>query len=102
MQASATTFAASPPAAPTNLSATSPGKKKITITWTDNSGDETGFKVERSTDGTNFTQITTVAMNATSYTNTGLASGTTYHYRVRSTNGVGDSTYSNTARAVAK
>src|SRR3989449_6264163 len=42
-------------------------------------------------------EITTVAVNATTYQNTGLAAGTGYSYRVRAYNGTGSSTYSNTA-----
>src|SRR5439155_7382336 len=67
--------------------------------WNDNSNNETGFKIERSSDGTNFTQIATAAAGATSYSDTGLASSTTYYYRVRATNSVGDSPYSSTASA---
>jgi beta-glucanase (GH16 family) len=101
-QASAMTQAASPPSAPGNLTATSPSKKKITLNWTDNSNNEDGFKIERSTDGVNFTQITTMAANTARYTNTGLTSGTTYYYRVRAYNASGNSPYSNTASATAR
>jgi hypothetical protein len=101
-EASATPSAPVAPAAPTNLTATSPSKKKIRLTWTDNSNNETGFKIERSTDGANFSQITTVAANTVTYQNTGLTSGTRYYYRVRATSGAGDSAYSNTANAVAR
>src|SRR5262249_48895349 len=73
------------PAAPSNLTATA-GKKAVTVNWTDNSNNESGFKVERSTDGVNFNQITTTGANVTSYKNVGLTSGTTYYYRVRATN----------------
>ena len=91
-----------PPAAPSNLTASSPRKKVIDIAWTDNSANETGFKIERGTDGVNFAQIATVNVNVTTYRNTGLAAGTRYYYRVRATNGAGDSAYSNTANAVAR
>jgi hypothetical protein len=101
-EAGATTFAAQPPAAPSNLTATSTGKKKISITWADNSTDEAGFKIERSTDGVNFTQITTVAANTTGYTSTGLTSGMIYFFRVRAYNANDDSAYSNTVGATAR
>lgn len=92
-----------PPAAPSNLTATSPRKKVIDLAWSDNSGDETGFKIERATNAAGpFTQIATVAANVRTYRNSGLSSGTTYHYRVRATNGSGDSAYSNTASATAR
>jgi hypothetical protein len=85
------------PAAPSNLRATGVERRAITIAWNDNSSNETGFKVERCTGSscTNFTQITTTAANVTSLRNSGLTRNTTYRYRVRSTNGAGDSTYSN-------
>ncbi len=100
-EASATTQSATPPVAPSNLRATG-SKRKVTISWTDNSSTEDGFKIERSTDNVNFSQIITVAANTTSYANTGLISGTTYYYRVRAYNAGGNSAYSNTASATAK
>jgi hypothetical protein len=98
---SLTVASSSLPAAPSNLTATA-GKKSVTVNWVDNSNNETGFKIERSTDGVNFSQITTVGANVTSYKNVGLTSGTTYYYRVRATNAAGDSAYSNIASATAR
>ena len=47
-----------PPAAPTGLAATADSATQITLNWTDNASDETGFKIERSPDGsTGWTQI---------------------------------------------
>jgi len=68
-----------PPAAPTNLTATATGTYEIDLAWTDNSNNETGFAVQRSTDGTNFAQIGTVGADVTIYRNAGLAAGTTYY-----------------------
>lgn len=90
-----------PPAAPSALSATA-GKRKITLSWTDNSSNESGFRIERSTDGVLFTEIATTGANTTSYTNGSLTTGTTYHYRVRAYNSAGNSAYSNTATATSK
>jgi hypothetical protein len=71
---------------------------QINLSWTDNSGNETGFKIERCTGSgcTNFAQIATVGANVRSYNNTGLNKNTTYTYRVRAYNAAGNSTYSNT------
>jgi beta-glucanase (GH16 family) len=88
-----------PPAAPSTLGATTVSTSQIDLAWADNANDEDGFRVERSTDGSNFTQITTTAANATSYADTGLAASTTYFYRVLAFNGSGDSSYSNTTQA---
>ena len=85
-----------PPAAPSNLTATKVASRQIKLTWTDNSNNEDGFKIERSSgSGGAFTQIATVGTNATSYTNTGLKRSRTYCYRTRAYNGSGNSAYSN-------
>ena len=87
------------PTAPSNLTATGISDTQINLSWTDNSSDETGFKIERQTGGGSFSQIATVGTNVTTYNNTGLTPGTTYSYRVRAYNGSGDSAYSNTISA---
>jgi hypothetical protein len=73
---------------------------QINLAWTDNSNNETGFKVERcqGNNCTNFAEITQVGANATSFADTGLVSNTFYRYRVRAFNGSGNSAYSNIAR----
>ncbi len=92
-----------PPQAPTGLSATAISSSQINLTWTD-SDNEQGFKIERCTGlgCTDFTQITTVGANVTSYSNTGLSASTSYSYRVRAYNASGDSDYSNTATALTQ
>ena len=87
------------PAAPTGLTATAFSSTQINLAWTDTATNETGFEIERSPDGTMFTPLATVAANATTYVNTGLTAATTYHYRVRATNGTGPSAWSNVATA---
>ena len=70
------------------------------MSWTDNAGEETGFKIERSTrDNSSFAEIATVGADVTSYSDTTVRKGTTYYYRVRATNASGDSAYSNEANA---
>ena len=93
------TAAPVPPAAPTGLSATTISSSQINLAWTDNANNENGFKIEQSTNGTNFTQIATVGSNAVSFSVTGLSASTTYFYRVASFNAAGDSGFSNTASA---
>ena len=87
------------PAAPTNLAANTVSSSQINLTWTDNANNESGFRIEQSTDGTNFTQIATAGSNAVSFAVTGLSASTTYFYRVASFNSAGDSGFSNTASA---
>ncbi|MDQ3665648.1 MAG: fibronectin type III domain-containing protein, partial [Acidobacteriota bacterium] len=93
------TTSAPPPVAPSNLTATVASTSQIDLSWTDNSNDETGFRIERCQDVgcTNFTEIATVGPNLVSYSNTGLTAATTYQYRVRAYNSGGNSAYSNTA-----
>ena len=59
-------------------------------------------KVERSLDGTTFTQIATVGRGVATFVNTGLAPTTTYYYRVRAYNASGNSAYSNVASTKTK
>lgn len=76
----------SQPDAPTSMSFTNVVASSMTVNWTDNSSNETGFLVERSTDGTNFTTVSTTAANATSLALTGLVPSTNYTIRVRALN----------------
>lgn len=89
------------PAAPSTLTATAVSRSQINLSWTDNSSNEDGFKIERcrGANCTKFTQIATVGPNITSYQNTGLWRNTTYRYRVRAYNAAGNSAYSNIASA---
>ncbi len=87
------------PAAPSNLTATAVSVKQINLAWINNTTNQDGVYIERSLDGINFSQIATVSGTTTSYANAGLARQTTYYYRVRSHNGAGYSSYSNTASA---
>ncbi len=67
---------------------------KIIVTWKDNSDNETNFVVERSTDGTTFTQVAQVTANTTTYTDTNLTPNTQYFYRVKAMTGNDSSGYS--------
>ncbi len=91
-----------PPVAPTGLAAAVASATQINLSWTDNSADEAGFKVERSTDGVSFTQIGTTAAGVRTYSATGLVASTAYTFRVRAYNANGDSAYSNTATATTQ
>ncbi len=87
------------PDAPAKLGATTASTSRINLTGLDNSTNETGFEIERSTNGTTFVKIADVAANVTTYGNTGLAQDTKYYYRVRAVNSIGASGYTNTADA---
>jgi hypothetical protein len=94
------------PAPPSNLTATALAGLKISLTWVDNSTNETGFVIQRSLDGVTWSTIATVAADVTAYTNTGLKARTTYYYRVQAVNAntspPGYSSFSNVASATAK
>ena len=81
------------PVAPTGLAATPKSSNKIDLAWVDNSDNETGFKIERKTGSGSFTEVTTVAKNVSTYSDTGLSQYTAYVYRVRAYNVIGDSAY---------
>jgi hypothetical protein len=83
------------PATPTSLLARSTSSSSVTVTWSDNSSNETGFKLERSADGVVYAEIATLGAGSTSYSNTGLAAKTNYWYRARAYNSAGNSAYSN-------
>jgi predicted phage tail protein len=91
--------AATPPNAPTNLTATT-GRRgnqaRVILSWTDSSFTETGFTIQYSTDSTFKTNVTTVnlAANSPSF-NTGnvLPRNTTYFFRIQAVNGSGSSAW---------
>jgi ELWxxDGT repeat protein len=84
------------PAAPTNVSATAVSGVQIDLTWADASGNETGFRIERSSrpDFATIDKALTVPASTTSYSDhSGVVRGGTYYYRVRSYNRTGHSDY---------
>jgi fibronectin type III domain protein/beta-propeller repeat-containing protein len=86
------------PTAPSALNATAASSSQVNLTWSDNSSNESGFKIERAPASNGpWTQIATAGAGAVAYSNTGLSASTTYYYRVRAYNTAGDSAYSNTA-----
>jgi hypothetical protein len=88
------------PGAPSDLSAVAVSSSQINLAWLDNSSNETGFKVERKTGAAGTWAVAaTAGANATSLSDTGLTSGTTYYYRVQATSGGEYSSYSNEASA---
>ena len=91
-----TPFVATVPTAPTSLSATA-GTSDISLTWSAPTSDGgsaiTNYKLYRDTSSPATTFLTTIG--TTNYTDSTASAGTTYYYRVKATNAVGDSPYSN-------
>ena len=87
-------------ATPSGLSATQGPGVRVTLTWTDASVNETGFRIERRLlPGGDFSVIATVGQNIASFVDnadTGLAASANYFYRVASFN-AGGGAYSNEA-----
>lgn len=83
------------PLVPASLTASVISANQISLSWIDNSTNETGFKIERKIGGGAYAIIGTTVANNTSFNDNELISNTTYTYRVHSFNSVGNSTYSN-------
>lgn len=84
------------PIAPSNLTGVVASTTQINLTWTDNSTNETEFKIERKTGSENYAVVGTTAADVTTFYDTGLTPSTTYSYRVCSYNEAGISiNYSN-------
>ena len=84
-----------PPAAPSALASAGTSDSTISLTWSDNSDNESVFVIER--DGQVLSS--TVSANTTTFEDSGLAAATTYSYRVKARNSAGDSAWSNSAEA---
>src|SRR6266545_1789782 len=71
---------------------------QLTLDWMDNSGGTATFSIERKT-GTagTYSRIATTGIGITTYSDSAVAAGTTYCYRIKASNTVGDSGYSNEA-----
>src|SRR5438552_2221438 len=91
------------PAAPSGLTVTTITSSSVSLAWTDNSNNETGFKIQRKQGATGiYTTIKTTAANITTYTDSdsALLDGTQYYYKVCATNSAGDSAYSNEVNGI--
>ncbi len=74
---------------PTNVIAVGTSSSAISLTWTDNSNAETGYRVRR-WDGTVWAIIDELPANTTTYVDTGLASAAYYMYQVCAYSSVGE------------
>ncbi len=103
IKASGTTSTNTAPSAPTSLAASTISSSQIDLSWTapaDDGGSAiTSYIVERSSDnGVTWSTVQHTSISTT-YSDTGLAAGTSYAYRVSAANSVGTSPPSNTASA---
>jgi len=86
-------FAKTEDATPVSLDARAVSTNRIDLSWTDKSSSESGFSIERSTDGINFAPLPSTAPNATlapvsatSFSDTTACPSSTYTYRIRALN----------------
>ncbi len=93
-------LAATLPSAPTIAGATSPGGSQMTVNWNNVAG-ETSYKLEwKARTGADcstgsWNTAIVIGQNATTYTQSGLATATYYCYQIKAANSWGDSAYSN-------
>jgi len=87
---------------PTGLTAATFSTTQIDLSWSDNSSNEDGFRIERKIgDFGDYAEIAVVAPNVSAYSDAGLTPETQYYYRVRAFNAAeGNSYYSNETYAV--
>lgn len=89
------------PAAPSNLTGTTfrqGNNARVTLTWTDNANNETGFTIQRASNNAFTVGLanSTVGANVTTFTTGNLPRNTTFFFRVQATNAAGASGWSNT------
>ncbi|MES1243344.1 MAG: matrixin family metalloprotease [Acidobacteriota bacterium] len=88
------------PAAPGGLTAQATSSTQVSLSWTDNSTDETGFRVESKVRGGVFKEVLSLPAGTTSAVSamvSGLKASTEYIFRVRASGASGFSAYSATA-----
>jgi len=81
------------PAIPADFAATAVTDNQIVLTWTDNSPNEAGFRLERSADGSNWDWSAQIEANNTKAYSFSLAGNTTYYYRLRAESAQGNSEF---------
>ena len=94
------------PNAPSGLQAGTVSTAETDLIWADNSSNangygETGFEIERSTDGVVFTRLATAGADVNHYSDSTLSGAAKYYYRVRAVTATTASAYSNVATVAA-
>jgi len=80
---------------PTGLTLTNLANGNISLSWVDNSQNESGYIIQRRTESGTYTQLASVAQDVNTYTDASSAVGTKYYYKVKAFNSVAESEYSN-------
>ena len=90
------------PRPPSGLSATAANDAgdPIQLSWVNTSQIATGYRIEQSSDGSDYALVETVGPAASSYTVSGLVASTEYYFRVCAVDDAGQSTYAVANRQV--
>jgi hypothetical protein len=88
-------FVPTVPLKPTNLAKAGKMPGQINMTWTDNSDNELGFRIERRLVGGKWKVVGTTPPNQTFFGDTSVAPNRKYNYRIRAFNDMGFSPVSN-------
>jgi len=87
-------LAGNPPSYPTNIIANALSYDSLKLAWIDNSVDETGFEIYRSTNAVGPYEIVyTAKADSVSFVDTTVLPSTTYYYKVQAINKYGSSGY---------
>lgn len=79
------------PLRPSDLKIDTINEASVTLSWTDNSINETGFKVRRKPSGGSWTDVITTASDIESYVDNTISQDTEYQYQVKSLNAADES-----------
>ncbi|MDD5066260.1 MAG: SBBP repeat-containing protein [bacterium] len=82
------------PSAPGSVSFRAPSLNSVVVSWKDQTVNESGFEIYRSSDGNSFTLLAVAAADSTNYTDSGLGGADKYWYRIRAVNSAGSTGYS--------
>lgn len=85
-----TDYDANLPLPPLSLQATVMSQTEVDLTWEDHSNNETGFKVQRSTDGIVYSTVGTVGEDVEAYNDENALLATHYYYRILAFNDAGN------------
>jgi len=87
------------PPVPQGLQAVPASASSVELSWNDDSDTELGFRIERSENGADFSEVAVVDRDREAFTDTGLSPATAFHYRIRAYNTGGSSPPSEPASA---
>jgi hypothetical protein len=87
------------PVAPSSLQASAISYNRVDLTWVDNSDNEAEFEIQRAevNEEDSFLLLSRISADETTHSDTKVAEGVTYYYRIKAINSAGHSDYTNVA-----